>query len=185
MRNSHLLSVGSLVALGVLLGCDQTASVSPSVGSSPITRADVSGPRPWKESYHSTGTIAPAADCAPPLLLESEVGGGTATHVGNYTIVNSHCVDPSTGALTGGQFVKTAANGDQLFGTYVGTATPIQPPTPIGIFQISGTVTFTGGTGRFAEAIGTTDMQGTLEADFSQTPVATQTTLTMTGTISY
>ena len=86
MRNSHLLSVGSLVALGVLLGCDQTASVSPSVGSSPITRADVSGPRPWKESYHSTGTIAPAADCASPLLLESEVGGGTATHVGNAGI---------------------------------------------------------------------------------------------------
>jgi hypothetical protein len=185
MGNSHLLSVGRLVALGLLLACDQTASVAPSVGSSPIAAAHVSGARPWKESYQSTGTIAPAAECPSPLLLESEEGGGTATHIGKYTIVNSHCLDPSTGALTGGRFVKTAANGDQLFGTYVGTATVIQPPAPIGIFQVSGTITFTGGTGRFAEATGTTDMVGTLQADFSQTPVATQATLTMTGTISY
>ena len=185
MLSPHLLSVGSLAALGLLLACDQTASVSPSGGSTSIVAADLSGPRPWKESYQSSGTIAPATQCPSPLLLESEAGSGTATHIGKYTIVNSHCVDPSTGALTVGRFVKTTANGDQLFGSYVGTATLVQPPAPIGIFQVSGTVTFTGGTGRFDGATGTSDMVGTLQADFSQTPVATQTTLTMTGTISY
>jgi hypothetical protein len=99
--------------------------------------------------------------------------------------VNSHCLNPTTGALTNGTFVKTAANGDQLLGTYVGSASVIQPPAPIGIFAISGTLTFTGGSGRFTGAAGTTTMSGTERADFSQTPVATQAELTMVGEISY
>jgi hypothetical protein len=185
MLHHHPLSLGSLAALGLLLGCDQTSSVSPSGTSSLIPMANAAVPLPWKESYQSTGTITADAQCPSPLLLESYQGGGTATHVGNYTIVNSHCLNLVTGALTGGSFVKTAANGDQLFGTYVGSASVIQPPSPIGIFSISGTVTFTGGTGRFAGATGTTTMAGTEQADFSQTPIATQVTLTMLGTISY
>jgi hypothetical protein len=187
MLHHHLLSLGSLAALGLLMGCDQTASVSPSATSLPgaPAAANASRPRPWKESYRATGTIAPDARCPAPLLRESDAGGGTATHIGRYTITNSHCVDPSTGALTGGSFVKTAANGDQIFGTYVGTATVIQPPSPVGIFRVSGTVTFTGGTGRFAGASGTTNMAGTERADFSQAPVPTQVTLTMVGKISY
>ena len=183
MLHPHLFSLGSLAALGLLIGCDETSSVSPSPASPPLASASQS--RPWKESYRATGTIAPDARCPAPLLRESDQGGGTATHVGKYTITNSHCVDPSTGALTGGSFVKTAANGDQLFGTYVGTAAVIQAPAPIGIFQVSGTLTFTGGTGRFAGARGTTSMAGTERADFSQTPVPTQVTLTMVGTITY
>jgi hypothetical protein len=179
MRHPRLLSLVGLAALGLLVGCNESSSVSPSPA------VDAAQARPWKESYHSTGTIAPDPRCPAPLLLESEAGGGTATHVGNYTIVNSHCLNPSTGALTGGTFVKTAANGDQLFGTYLGTANVIQPPTPIAIFGLSGIITFTGGTGRFAGATGTTSMQGTVRGDFSQTPVPTRTELTMVGTISY
>ena len=185
MLHHHLLSLGSLAALGFLMGCDQTSPVSPSAESSPLPLANASQPRPWKESYQATGTIAPDARCPAPLLRESDAGGGTATHIGRYTITNSHCVDPSSGALTGGSFVKTAANGDQIFGTYVGTATVIQAPAPVGIFRVSGTVTFTGGTGRFAGASGTTNMAGTEQADFSQAPVPTQVTLTMVGKISY
>ena len=185
MLHHHHLPVGSLAALGLLIGCDQTSSVSPSATSSPLPVANAAGPRPWKESYHASGTIGPGARCPAPLLLESDEGGGTATHIGKYTIVNSHCLDPSTGALTGGTFVKTAANGDQIFGTYTGIATVIQPPSPIGIFSVSGTITFTGGTGRFAGATGTTTMAGTEQADFSRTPVSTQVTLTMLGSISY
>jgi hypothetical protein len=116
----------------------------------------------------------------------SLAGGGTATHVGKYTIVNSHCVHPSTGALTGGRFVKIAANGDRIFGTYTGNSTVIQPPAPIAIFRITGTITFTGGTGRFTGATGTATMNGSLRADFSQpnAPVPANVTLVMTGSIS-
>jgi len=147
--------------------------------------ASAVGARPFKESYHSTGTITADARCPSPLLLESYRGEGTATHTGKYDIVNSHCLNPATGALTNGTFVKTAANGDQLFGTYEGTTSVIQPPAPIGVFEITGTVTFTGGTGRFTEATGTTTMSGIEQADFSQTPIETQDELTMVGEISY
>ncbi len=88
-------------------------------------------------------------------------------------------------ALTNGTFVKTAANGDQLFGTYAGTTSVIQPPTPIGVFEMTGTLTFTGGTGRFTGAAGTTTMSGIEQADFSQTPITIQDELTMVGEISY
>src|SRR5829696_4089809 len=167
MRHPHLLSLGSLAALGLLIGCDETSSVSP---ASPLPPASASEARPWKESYQSTGTIAPGARCSAPLLLVSLQGGGTATHIGRYTIVNSHCVDPTNGGLTEGTFVKTAANGDQIFGRYVGSSIPTGP----GTFTISGTVTFAGGSGRFADASGTTTMAGTLDADFSQSPVPAQ-----------
>ena len=186
MRYHHLPLIG-LVAVSLLLGCDQTSPVSQSTSASstdvPMARAAVA--RPWKESYHSTGTITADVRCPSPLLLESYQGGGTATHIGKYDIVNSHCLNPATGALTDGSFLKTAANGDQLFGTYVGSASVIQPPAPNGIFGITGTVTFTGGTGRFTGATGTTAMTGTEQADFSQTPIATQDELTMVGEISY
>ena len=138
----HHLPFSSLAALSLLLGCDQSSAVSPSETPSDIPVTTAAGARPWKESYHSTGTITADPQCPSPLLLESYRGGGTATHTGKYEIVNSHCLDPATGALTNGTFVKTAANGDQLFGTYVGSASVIQPPAPIGIFGISGTVTF-------------------------------------------
>ena len=184
MRHPKLLPLGGLAVLILLLGCDETSSVSPS--PTPLSAlANEYLPRPWKESYQASGTIAPGGRCPAPLLLESDQGGGTATHVGKYTIVNSHCVDPITGALTGGTFVKTTANGDQIFGTYAGSATVIQAPAPVGIFSLSGTVEFTGGTGRFAGATGTTSMTGTLHGDFSQSPVPTQVTLRMIGTISY
>ena len=141
--------------------------------------------RPWKESYHSTGAITVDARCLSPLLLESYQGGGTATHSGKYDIVNSHCLNPATGALMDGRFLKTAANGDQLFGTYVGSASVIQPPAPVGIFGITSTITFTGGTGRFIGATGTTAMTGTERADFSRSPIPTDVELTMVGEISY
>ena len=178
------LTASSLVAMGILMGCDQTSSVSPSSKSSIPGPTAAAGPVPWKESYEASGTIASDARCPVPQLLTTLQGGGTATHVGKYTIVNSHCVDPITGVLTGGSFTKTAANGDQIFGTYVGNSTVIQPPAPVGIFGVTGMLTYTGGTGRFAGIIGTASMEGTLTADFSQQPVTAASTLRMVGEIS-
>lgn len=180
----HLITASTLVGLGILMGCDQTSSVSPSSGSSIPGATAAAGLVPWKESYQASGTIAPDAQCPAPQLLTILEGEGTATHVGKYTIVNSHCVDPVTGALTDGSFTKTIANGEQLFGTYTGNSTVIQAPAPIGIFGVTGTLTYTGGTGRFTGVTGTASMEGTLTADFSQQPVTARSTLKMVGEIS-
>ncbi len=184
MAHRFVLISSSLVAFGALIACDHTSPVSPSSGSSTAGITAAARTVPWKESYKASGTVALDPSCTNFQLLTSLQGGGTATHVGKYTIVNSHCVDPVTGVLTDGTFTKTAANGDQLFGTYVGNSTVIQPPAPVGIFSVTGTLTFTGGTGRFAGATGTATMAGSLQADFSQTPVSTTVTLTMVGEIS-
>lgn len=187
----HPLSVSSsALALVALIGCDRSSPLDPS-GNSPDRQPSAaarSEPRlvPWKESYRASGTIAPGARCPAPGMLVSLAGGGTATHVGRYTIVNSHCVDLSTGALTDGTFIKTAANGDRLFGTYSGSSAIVQPPAPIGIFSVTGTLSFTGGTGRFAGATGTATMNGSLRGDFSQpgVPVPVEVALIMIGSIS-
>jgi hypothetical protein len=178
----------SALALFALISCDQNPPLGP-VRESPVSQPSAvaaAGRRmvPWKESYKASGTITPGARCPAPLLLASLKGGGTATHVGKYTIVNSHCLNLSTGALTNGTFIKTAANGDQIFGTYTGSTTIIQPPAPIGIFGVTGTLNFTGGTNRFAGATGTATMNGSLKSDFSQPTVPTDVILEMVGSIS-
>lgn len=176
----------SALALLAVAGCHQTSPLAPTGESASAHPGTVAAARmvPWKESYTASGTITPGARCPTPQLLVSLSGGGTATHVGKYTIVNSHCVDPISGALSDGEFVKTAANGDRIFGTYTGGSTVIQPPAPIAIFSITGTINFTGGTGRFTGATGTATMNGSLQADFSQADVPTQVTLVMVGEIS-
>jgi len=178
------LALSATVALGCVLGCGENGLGAPTQPTGTLL-ADVSPPRPWSESYQSSGTLAPGTRCPAPLLLESDAGDGTATHTGRYTIVNSHCLNPSTGELTDGSFLKTTANGDQLSGTYFGQATVVQPPAPVGIFAVNGSLTFTGGTGRFANASGTVTMTGRQTADFSLQPVVTETSLRMEGTISY
>ena len=75
---------------------------------------------------------------------------GTATHLGRYTTAGSFLVDLTT-AGAGGPGIMVAANGDQLFNTGSGQATPTGVP---GELSIAGTSTITGGTGRFERATG-------------------------------
>ncbi|MGZ8392577.1 MAG: hypothetical protein ACXWWK_07030 [Gemmatimonadales bacterium] len=172
------------MALVAMIGCDERSAPDPSATQPSAAAGSDIKLAPWKESYAASGTIAPGGRCPSSQLLVSLAGGGTATHVGKYTIVNSHCVDPETGELTAGTFVKTAANGDRIEGTYTGGSTVIQPP-PSAIFSITGTIEFDGGTGRFSGATGTATMNGTLRADFSDPSfVPADVELVMIGSIS-
>jgi len=73
---------------------------------------------------------------------------GNATHLGQFSREEVVLFNPLTGTLTG-VIVFTAANGDQLFCTVAGGF--ISPTAA------TGTYTFTGGTGRFANASGSAD----------------------------
>jgi hypothetical protein len=140
---------------------------------------------PITTSYRAQGTIGTAPRCETlGLLYVSLEGEGTESHVGRYTIRNSHCLNPATGEFSAGLFHKVAANGDELFGTYAGTSSVVQAPAPVGVFAILGQLVFTGGSGRFANAVGSQRMAGTQTSDFSQPEVPTAVELTMTGTIS-
>ena len=106
----------------------------------------------------------------PEGLLVTATGEGQATHLGRFTRLGRVVVHPEDGSVEG-TVVFTAANGDQLFMDVVGLPTTTA--------AISGTYTFTGGTGRFRNASGAADFVGLIAADGIHITVAFE------GTIQY
>jgi hypothetical protein len=95
---------------------------------------------------HSSGTVT-VTDVSYPLVTTHVVGEGEATHLGHFTLTAEAVVDVSLpGGPAAGSWTLTAANGDQLFVTFV--ATGIDPTHGHGDFTI------VGGTGRFQGATG-------------------------------
>jgi hypothetical protein len=98
----------------------------------------------------------------------------TLTHMGRVTLVQPQCVVATTVQATGApasgmiaieEATITAANGDVLtfsmgpteFATFNPGLDPDEGPLPI---SFGGTITFEGGTGRFASAIGSAEFSG-------------------------
>jgi hypothetical protein len=128
-----------------------TAPAQPSTESSSFETKLI----PMKETYKARGTAVVSTACGGRLLV-SLAGGGQATHVGRYTITNSHCLDFATGIFNGGTFTKTAANGDLLRGEYTGTSRPLPAGSNPCVlrFNLNTSLRYTGGTGRFTNASG-------------------------------
>lgn len=84
------------------------------------------------------------------------VGSGNATHLGQYSEVGhvdfAPTGDPVVLAVNGWAHY-TAANGDQLYALLAGTLN-------VSTGQIAVTVTYAGGTGRFAAATGSSNLAG-------------------------
>ncbi len=103
-------------------------------------------------------TLPPVSGQAPNVIRLTIAYDCRLTHLGRTTGLVTQTVTFGPGGV--GQIVNsttyTAANGDQLFATFVGTGTP----TADG-FVLDGTETYTGGTGRFAGASGSADLDGT------------------------
>jgi hypothetical protein len=123
--------------------------------------ADSSG-RPFKGWAAGEAQFNPVsvAVCPPggPLFGGLRTEGyatGRSTHLGPTTFVSLHCT-PSGDAITGGVLTLTAANGDEVWIEYSGSA-PFPGP---GTTTIVVTLTFdiVGGTGRFAGATGGGDL---------------------------
>jgi hypothetical protein len=93
---------------------------------------------------------------------------GNATSLGRFSRDETVLFNPVTGTLTG-VVVFTAANGDELHGAVEGGF--VSPTTA------TGTYTFTGGTGRFANATGSADFVVT-------TPDGIHLTVEFEGTLS-
>lgn len=86
-------------------------------------------------------------------VFVTTVGGGQATHLGNFTFVSPHLSGLSDFSIEGTQHF-TAANGDVLDADLVGQLMPVVDES--GHVFLVGDVegTITGGTGRFANATG-------------------------------
>jgi hypothetical protein len=82
------------------------------------------------------------------MVMITATGIGQSTHLGRFTRIENLLLDPNTGTFTG-DVTFTAANGDHLTADITGGFTSQT--------TAAGTYTFTGGTGRFADATGSAD----------------------------
>ena len=103
------------------------------------------------------GTFQLLGPCETGGVVLEVTGDGHSTELGNYSGRYRECLDPASGAVTGGTFTLTAANGDTVFGTYSGQASPTEDPSVVA-YEDPGVIT--GGTGRFAGAGGTMTTSG-------------------------
>lgn len=110
------------------------------------------GQIPFKGTLAGTATVTPLA---PPVVAVEIHATGTATYLGRFTLHAPHVVNQAT--LTAvGTYLLTAANGDTITADLAGTAVMLEPPNVIGITE---TATVTGGTGRFAGATGSIQVE--------------------------
>jgi hypothetical protein len=128
----------------------------------------------FSKGHARSAAATPPSSSAPPaaehqrpfketLTVVSVSNTGVVSYVGNATYFG-HVTAVS---YPDGSFVKTAANGDSVFG-YITPAT-----------ATTGTLTFTGGTGRFEDATGTCSYV------ISTDPMTGATTVDVTGFISF
>lgn len=102
------------------------------------------------------------------------VGSGRATHLGNYEEVGIAVFSPTsdpTVLQVDASATYTTSNGDQLNAIFVGELDGLT-----GV--ISATVTYVGGTGRFANATGTANLTGQIGSGGT-------ISVTVIGTIDY
>jgi hypothetical protein len=109
-----------------------------------------------------------------PILRQRDYGTCQLSHLGRTGFDGILEVNLLLGTQTGTR-TFTAANGDELYATAAGISAPIGP----GLIGFSATFTFTGGTGRFANASGTAQGNGVAN-QMTQT-----TTVRIEGEISY
>jgi hypothetical protein len=107
---------------------------------------------PFKGTLAGTATITPLS---PPIVSVEIEASGTATYLGRFTLEAPHVVNQAT--LTAvGAYLITAANGDTITADLAGTAVMVSPPNVVAITE---TATITGGTGRFAGATGSIEVE--------------------------
>ena len=174
MVRSSLLSTAALLTAALFLGCERAQD--PTAPSATIAAPRGGLPAatqvPFKGTFSGTGAASTGGRC--DVLTVQIHGTGTATHLGHLTTDQNHCAEPTSLAFTDGEFTLTAANGDQLRGTYSGEFVPLEPP----LFAIDGQFLFTGGSGRFATATGGGNASGV------QNLATGDVTVELVGTIS-
>jgi hypothetical protein len=136
----RVLAVAGVVAFGALV-------LTPNVS--------IAEERPFKASLSGNAHLSPTDD--PFVLRNDETGMGNSTHLGNFTWADTEFADFAAipgGVAVVGTFTMTAANGDELYGELATVGSFDEE----GDLVIHGTYRFTGGTGRFANATGTGDI---------------------------
>jgi hypothetical protein len=95
----------------------------------------------------------------PPVIRQVDTGTCQLAHLGRTAIYLVQDIDVVAGTQTSVELTFTAANGDVLRASNVGTHVQTGPTSS----SFSSTVTITGGTGRFTNASGQWHLEGTVD----------------------
>jgi hypothetical protein len=123
---------------------------------------------------HCTVTFDAPPSPLPAIIHQADTGTCEMRDIGPMNFAGVQDIDFAAGTQKG-ERTFTAASGDVLRATHVGTSAPSGP----GLVGFDATLTFVGGTGRFAHATGQAHGVGTAN-------LATRTTVfTVDGWVSY
>ena len=136
--------------LAVVACSDQGSSGPTSPTSAALAASRTQAQGSAQLPLHGSLTTTDQGVVVPPNLLVQGTGEGYATQLGRFTATYSAVAGLGTSTATG-DYSFTAANGDQLFATFIGSAVDIAP----GVMSFTEIATIVGGTGRFVAATGT------------------------------
>ena len=159
MRSRRTRRTSGLVALALAVAALAVGATTPALAGSQV---------PFKGSDVGTFTLTVGGICPAGWFQVDISGTGNATHLGRYAYAARECFNPSSGAF-GGTFTLTAANGDEVRGTYDGQVSGTSDPDLAAYHEDAD---ITGGTGRFASANGTLEIDGLANlatGEYSQT----------------
>ena len=151
MRPTSRISLAAALVTLTLASCttDQISNPSTESLASPTLSREAPVERPLKGE----------CDVAAVFTSETELlimGSCELAHLGHTTVVAYQTIDPTSFPIAyTNSTTYTAANGDELRTTDIGTAMP----GPEGL-TLSGAVTVIGGTGRFTDATGEAALNG-------------------------
>jgi len=169
-----LLAPLALAAFVTVGGCsaDRSAPLAPTTASA--TRA--ASALAWRpiQGECALKTLSTVPYPAPPVFRQTAEGTCDLAHLGTSTVHFVQVVNFALGTQSSLTLVYTAANGDELHAASTGTSAP----TATGV-NFSSTITFAGGTGRFANAT------GSAHADGSANLAAGTSGYTLDGSIAY
>lgn len=170
------MSLPVVIISCLLLSCQKDAIENETTNNENVLLA-AKGKTAQDYPFRGTHTTSSEILQPPPFLKTRITGTGHATHLGNGTFVANSTVDFTTQPpfQLGGTATFTAANGDEFYTTFTGTATP----NGDGTLTIVNTHEITGGTGRFQNATG--HFTGYTVAF----PGHTEASIDYEGTISY
>ena len=168
--------------LSILLACVLVLAVTVApAAAEPVER-------PFRAVFSGDVVFTPGAEFglppnpAPPFIYTVSLASGTSRHLGLTTMFSYHPT-PTGETISGGHMTLTAANGDEVYFEYSGSA----PLPVIGVpstVHVVCTYTITGGTGRFDGATGSGTGDAYVEFPGELLPLWTGT-WEWVGTIAY
>ena len=172
MRTANV-PVALLAAALAACGPADSSTITAPAAPAPARAAAAALPmRPLAGSCETV--LAPTQFVRPGVIRQVDTGVCHLSHLGRTRFYSTKLINVVAGTQTT-EATFTAANGDVLRAVGAGTNTPAGP----GRADYAATLTFTGGSGRFARATGRATVRG--QADL----VARTSALTLEGSVAY